>query len=218
MDNYYVQEPPLPHAGGMMMGMHPQSAPPQPHPQHHHQQHLQRHPQQHPPQHPQQHPQQRQQPPLLPSPQNQQLPPQMFTTAAQLLDLTDKKLLLVLRDGRKLIGILRSWDQFANLVLQSTVERVFTTITEPKSSLPRGLFADKHHGIFLVRGENVLLLGEIDLDKDDDPPPGYEQADFEFVDRLAKEQKAREKGKEKNKLKKLAALGFEGESMGEILL
>jgi U6 snRNA-associated Sm-like protein LSm1 len=36
----------------------------------------------------------------------------MFTTAAQLLDLTDKKLVLVLRDGRKLIGVLRSWDQF----------------------------------------------------------------------------------------------------------
>lgn len=67
---------------------------------------------------------------------------QMFTTAAQLLDLTDsetplgpalyqrqggedrvtdsseyrskptEKLVLVLRDGRKLIGVLRSWDQF----------------------------------------------------------------------------------------------------------
>ena len=41
-----------------------------------------------------------------------QLPPQMFTTAAQLLDLTDKKLMISLRDGRKLIGVLRSWDQF----------------------------------------------------------------------------------------------------------
>lgn len=41
-----------------------------------------------------------------------QLPPQMFTTAASLLDLTDKKLIVTLRDGRKIIGILRSWDQF----------------------------------------------------------------------------------------------------------
>jgi U6 snRNA-associated Sm-like protein LSm1 len=69
-----------------------------------------------------------------------------------------------------------------------------------------------------VRGENVLLLGEIDLDKDDEPPPGYEEADFEFVEKLATEQKAREKAKEKNRLKKLATLGFEGENMGEILL
>ena len=56
-------------------------------------------------------PQQMQQgPPPVP-----QLPPQMFTTAAQLLDLTDKKLMLSLRDGRKLIGVLRSWDQFGTL-------------------------------------------------------------------------------------------------------
>ncbi|KAJ2987369.1 hypothetical protein NUW58_g4549 [Xylaria curta] len=153
-----------------------------------------------------------------PPPQAQQLPPQMFTTAAQLLDLTDKKLLLVLRDGRKLIGILRSWDQFANLVLQSTVERVFATVPDPRDPHRRGLFADKLHGIFLVRGENVLLLGEIDLDKDDDPPVGFEKAEFGLVEKLANEQKAAEKTKETKRIKKLAALGFEGENMGEILL
>ncbi|KAI1820944.1 hypothetical protein F4861DRAFT_542409 [Xylaria intraflava] len=173
-----------------------------------------------------------------PQPQPQQLPPQMFTTAAQLLDLTDKKLILVLRDGRKLIGILRSWDQFgmssplsmgiptltalfktvANLVLQSTVERIFATISEPNDQQVRGFYADKPHGIFLVRGENVLLLGEIDLDKDDDPPPGYQKAEYSVVEKLATEQKAAEKAKEKKKLKGLATLGFEGESMGEILL
>ncbi|KAI0439770.1 hypothetical protein F4803DRAFT_529820 [Xylaria telfairii] len=153
-----------------------------------------------------------------PPPQAQQLPPQMFTTAAQLLDLTDKKLLLVLRDGRKLIGILRSWDQFANLVLQSTIERIFATTPNPEDPRPRGLYADKTHGIFLVRGENVLLLGEIDLDKDDDPPAGYEKAEYSLVEKLANEQKAAEKAKETKRIKKLATLGFEGENMGEILL
>ncbi|KAI1130354.1 hypothetical protein F5Y10DRAFT_122470 [Nemania abortiva] len=154
-----------------------------------------------------------------PPPQAQQLPPQMFTTAAQLLDLTDKKLLLVLRDGRKLIGILRSWDQFANLVLQSTVERIFAITTEPSDPHhPRGLYADKLHGIFLVRGENVLLLGEIDLDKDDDPPVGYEKAEFAQVEKLVNEQKAADKVRETKRIKRLATLGFEGENMGEILL
>ena len=80
-----------------------------------------------------------------------QLPPQMFTTAAQLLDLTDKKLMVVLRDGRKLIGVLRSWDQFGNLVMQDTAERLFV----------QGLYADIERGLFLVRGENITLLGEI---------------------------------------------------------
>ncbi|KAI1494461.1 hypothetical protein F5X96DRAFT_617025 [Biscogniauxia mediterranea] len=157
-------------------------------------------------------------PPPQPQPQTQQLPPQMFTTAAQLLDLTDKKLLLCLRDGRKLTGILRSWDQFANLVLQSTVERIYATTSEPHDPQPKGLYADKLHGIFLVRGENVLLLGEIDLDKDDDTPAGYEKAEFAVVEKLAKERKVADKAKEKNRLRKLATLGFEGENIGEMLL
>ncbi|KAI1373764.1 hypothetical protein F4677DRAFT_428219 [Hypoxylon crocopeplum] len=153
-----------------------------------------------------------------PQPQPQQLPPQMFTTAAQLLDLTDKKLLICLRDGRKLTGVLRSWDQFANLVLQSTVERIYATTSDPSDPQPKGLYADQLHGIFLVRGENVLLLGEIDLDKDDDQPPGFERVEFSVVEKLAKEHRAAEKAKEKNKQRTLATLGFEGENLGDMIL
>ena len=39
----------------------------------------------------------------------------------------------------------------ANLVLQDTIERVFL----------HDMYAELHRGVFLVRGENVLLLGEI---------------------------------------------------------
>ncbi|KAH6604917.1 hypothetical protein Trco_006624 [Trichoderma cornu-damae] len=146
-----------------------------------------------------------------------QLPPQMFTTAAQLLDLTDKKLMVVLRDGRKLIGVLRSWDQFANIVLQSTTERIFAPRPDGHDSeYPRGYYADIPHGIFLVRGENVLLLGEIDLDKDDNAPPGYEMADVEVVKKLAEAKKAAGKAKEKARLKKLTKIGFEGENPGDV--
>jgi U6 snRNA-associated Sm-like protein LSm1 len=69
-----------------------------------------------------------------------------------------------------------------------------------------------------VRGENVLLLGEIDLDKDDDMPAGFEEKEWKVVENMIKEKRAAEKVKEKKKLKKLATLGFEGENMGEILL
>ena len=108
----------------------------------------------------------------------------------------------------------------ANLVLQSTTERIFatTTTTDANDPQPKGLYADKAHGIFLVRGENVLLLGEIDLDKDDEPPAGFEQAEFDTVEKLLKEKRAAEKVKEKNRLRKLATHGFEGENLGEILL
>ncbi|CAF9926995.1 MAG: SM-like, degradation of cytoplasmic mRNAs and positively regulates transcription initiation [Heterodermia speciosa] len=132
----------------------------------------------------------------------------MFTTAAQLLDLTDKKLLLVLRDGRKLIGVLRSWDQFANLMLQETVERIYT----------KDVYADIQRGIYIVRGENVLLLGEIDLDKDDYIPEPYRKASPEEVHQLHLKEMQESKRSDKTRQSKLKELGFEVEHNGEILL
>ncbi|XP_069872276.1 U6 snRNA-associated Sm-like protein LSm1 isoform X1 [Dipodomys merriami] len=70
---------------------------------------------------------------------------------ASLIEDIDKKHLVLLRDGRTLIGFLRSIDQFANLVLHQTVERIH--VGKKYGDIPRG--------IFVVRGENVVLLGEI---------------------------------------------------------
>ncbi|XP_072410470.1 U6 snRNA-associated Sm-like protein LSm1 [Chiloscyllium punctatum] len=75
---------------------------------------------------------------------------------ASLIEDIDKKHLVLLRDGRTLIGYLRSIDQFANLVLQQTLERIH--VGRKYGDIPRG--------IFVVRGENVVLLGEIDLEKE----------------------------------------------------
>ncbi|XP_043568658.1 U6 snRNA-associated Sm-like protein LSm1 isoform X1 [Chiloscyllium punctatum] len=79
---------------------------------------------------------------------------------ASLIEDIDKKHLVVLRDGRTLIGYLRSVDQFANLVLHRTVERIH--VGRKYGDIPRG--------IFVVRGENVVLLGEIDLERETDTP------------------------------------------------
>ncbi|KAI5304086.1 SM-like, degradation of cytoplasmic mRNAs and positively regulates transcription initiation, partial [Ascosphaera pollenicola] len=136
-----------------------------------------------------------------------QLPPQMFTTAAQLLDLTDKKLVLVLRDGRKLVGILRSWDQFANLVLQDTVEKIYAG----------NLFAEQKRGIYIVRGENVLLLGEIDLDKEDEIPQKFQPGDWKHVLALKEAEDAERKKLNINRGRQLHTLGFEAEHSGEAL-
>ncbi|KAK6535326.1 SM-like, degradation of cytoplasmic mRNAs and positively regulates transcription initiation [Orbilia ellipsospora] len=133
---------------------------------------------------------------ILPEP----LPPQVFTTGAQLLDLTDKKLVIVLRDGRKLIGVLRSYDQYANLVLQDTVERLYS----------QNLYADVPRGVYIVRGENVLLLGEIDLDKEDDTP--LQLASVDEIYDAQKAESAQKKQREKKKARKLHSLGFEAEN------
>ena len=67
---------------------------------------------------------------------------------AGLIEEIDKKHLVVLRDGRTLIGVLRAIDQFANLVLHGTVERIHVD----------GYFGDIPRGIFVVRGKNSSNL------------------------------------------------------------
>ncbi len=74
--------------------------------------------------------------------------PQLPLPGAALAEELDKPLLVQLRDGRKIIGILRSFDQFANLVIESAVERIF--VGQRYGDVPLGLQ--------LIRGENVVLL------------------------------------------------------------
>lgn len=62
-----------------------------------------------------------------------------------------EKLMVLLRDGRTFIGYLRSIDQFANLVLHRTIERIYVGKE----------YGDIQRGVFIIRGENVALLGEI---------------------------------------------------------
>ncbi|KFG61170.1 LSM domain-containing protein [Toxoplasma gondii TgCatPRC2] len=64
----------------------------------------------------------------------------------------DKKLLVVLRDGRKLIGYLRTFDQFGNLVLEGTVQRMVVD----------NAYADLYLGCMIVRGDNMILFGAVD--------------------------------------------------------
>ncbi|KAJ8596927.1 Sm-like ribonucleoprotein [Rhizopogon salebrosus TDB-379] len=114
-----------------------------------------------------------------------------FTTSGSLVDCVDRKMLVVLRDGRKLHGVLRSYDQFANLVLEDTVERIY----HGKA------FAEHWHGLFLIRGENVVLLGEIDLDQEDDIP--LQQVDYSVLDPYHRRDIANKKGREDFKSKVL---------------
>mmetsp|Transcript_73717 Transcript_73717/g.204207 ORF Transcript_73717/g.204207 Transcript_73717/m.204207 type:complete len:152 (-) Transcript_73717:119-574(-) len=83
--------------------------------------------------------------------------------ASNLQDSLDKQLLIILRDDRKLVGWLRTFDQFANLLLEHTVER-HILMDERK-------YADVYLGTMLVRGENVCLFGEIDPDWDSGGAP-----------------------------------------------
>ncbi|KAJ1985499.1 hypothetical protein H4R33_004001 [Dimargaris cristalligena] len=124
------------------------------------------------------------------------IPNQIFTTSGSLIDLLDKRLMVVLRDGRKIIGFLRSYDQFANLVLQDSVERIYV----------KNFYGDIDRGVFLIRGENVVLLGEIDNIKDDDLP--LTQLSFEEVVRMRKEEADDRQKKERLRNQLLHNHGF----------
>lgn len=88
-----------------------------------------------------------------------------FTTAAAIVGSVDRKIFVLLRDGRNVFGILRTFDQFANLVLQDTVERIYLPKVEENGP---ERFAEAGKGVFMVRGENVVMLGELDIDREDD--------------------------------------------------
>lgn len=133
-----------------------------------------------------------------------------FTTAAAIVGSVDRKIFVLLRDGRHLFGILRTFDQFANIVLQDAIERIYlNTETEdaPQADLPKR-FGEEYRGVFMVRGENVVMLGELDIDREDDHLYLLQQVSFEQAE---KELKATQKAKlrdEKEKAKKLLSRGL----------
>ncbi|CAK8532059.1 unnamed protein product [Lathyrus sativus] len=86
--------------------------------------------------------------------------PDELLLSTSLATYLDKKLLVLLRDGRKLLGLLRSFDQFANVVLEGACERVIVG----------DLYCDVPLGLYVIRGENVVLIGELDLGKEELPP------------------------------------------------
>lgn len=62
-------------------------------------------------------------PPHGPRPPFVAVLPDYLPGAASLHEQLDRRILVVLRDGRNLVGVLRSFDQYSNMVLEDTVER-----------------------------------------------------------------------------------------------
>ncbi|CAF0731822.1 unnamed protein product [Adineta steineri] len=83
---------------------------------------------------------------------------------AQVLDsYINKSVNIVTADGRIIIGTLRGFDQAINIILDDSHERVFSSTDGVEQVLL---------GLYIIRGDNVALIGEIDeeLDKNIDFP------------------------------------------------
>lgn len=77
---------------------------------------------------------------------------------AQVLDAYINKLVnIVTADGRIIIGTLRGFDQAINIILDESHERVFSSTDGVEQVLL---------GLYIIRGDNVALIGEIDEDLD----------------------------------------------------
>lgn len=110
---------------------------------------------------------------------------------------------MLLRDGRNLFGILRSFDQFANLVVQDTVERIY-------------LVAKKQYGElvqdnFLIRGENVVMLGECDFGAEDGDLEQWEKIDYLIAYTEMKQLQKQQIKEGKANTEQLLAHGYTGD-------
>jgi len=82
----------------------------------------------------------------------------ILPAAASLVDQLDKKVLIILRDGRNLVGVMRSFDQFSNVVLEDAVERRVVVPDDPDQP---AVYGDVPLGLYVIRGDAVVLLGEV---------------------------------------------------------
>ncbi|XP_057898454.1 U6 snRNA-associated Sm-like protein LSm1 isoform X1 [Melospiza georgiana] len=100
--------------------------------------------------------------------------------------------------GTSLVLCLSRCFAAANLVLHQTVERIH--VGKKYGDIPRG--------IFVVRGENVVLLGEIDLEKESDTP--LQQVSIEEI---LEEQRVEQQAKQESEKLKVQALKERGLSV-----
>ncbi|KAH8591676.1 hypothetical protein B0O99DRAFT_631976 [Bisporella sp. PMI_857] len=74
----------------------------------------------------------------------------------------DKKVCVITSDSRTLVGTLASCDQMTNLVLTQTFERIIRPPDDPEPTTIIPL------GLYLVRGDNVVVVAEVDEQLDDE--------------------------------------------------
>ncbi|KAK7503430.1 hypothetical protein BaRGS_00005351 [Batillaria attramentaria] len=69
----------------------------------------------------------------------------------------NKTVSIVTADGRIIVGILKGFDQTINLILDESHERVFSTSQGMEQVIL---------GLYIVRGDNVAVIGEVDDETD----------------------------------------------------
>ncbi|KAJ6220866.1 hypothetical protein RDWZM_006678 [Blomia tropicalis] len=77
--------------------------------------------------------------------------------ATNLENYVGRTILVITLDGRQIVGVLKGFDQTINIVIDDCIERVYNRVTGVEQ-VPLGLY--------IMRGDNVAVIGEIDEDLD----------------------------------------------------
>ena len=92
--------------------------------------------------------------------------------------------MVILRDGRHLVGTLSSYDQYSNIMLEGAMDRHFAPSVEEEG---KGKYTDIPFGTFVVRGDNIVLIAELDEDKEREHPAMDRTDDLDAVLKLERE-------------------------------
>ena len=78
-------------------------------------------------------------------------------TASQMDAYVNKVVQIITNDGRVIVGVLKGFDQTTNVILEECHERVFSTDAGVEQVVL---------GLYIVRGDNIAIVGEVDEEKD----------------------------------------------------
>mmetsp|Transcript_19220 Transcript_19220/g.60460 ORF Transcript_19220/g.60460 Transcript_19220/m.60460 type:complete len:98 (-) Transcript_19220:1221-1514(-) len=77
--------------------------------------------------------------------------------ATALREWVDKQISVITCDGRNIVGQLRGFDQVTNIILDESHERVFSADAGVEQVVL---------GLYIIRGDNIAVIGELDADLD----------------------------------------------------
>ena len=88
--------------------------------------------------------------------------------------LFSESVFVVTGDGRTITGILVGHDQVQNLILQSAVERIYTSLDGTERA------EEVELGLYVIRGDNVVLISSMEDEEDNDEPPQKRQKEADW--------------------------------------
>lgn len=93
--------------------------------------------------------------------------PAYLPGSSSLVEELDQRIMVVLRDGRHLVGNLRTFDQYSNMVLDCASERRFHDNNNGNDGKKTTYFTDVPLGMYIVRGDSIVLLGQIGSEEEE---------------------------------------------------